>query len=103
MRLWAGVARSRCGSTRRERRLEPRSWEWRWKPMLKIDRDGRVLRLTLNRPEKRNALNGALCEQLAAAIASADADPGVGAILLTGAGKSFCSGMDLGEMLTPAA
>jgi enoyl-CoA hydratase/carnithine racemase len=71
--------------------------------MLDVSREGRVLRLTLNRPEKRNALNGALCEELAAAIGGADADAGVSAILLTGAGKSFCSGMDLGEMLTPAA
>ncbi len=71
--------------------------------MLQIEHQGRVLRLTLNRPEKRNALNGALCEQLAEAIGNGDMDAGVGAILLTGAGKSFCSGMDLGEMLTPAA
>src|ERR1022692_1593846 len=71
--------------------------------MLQVSREGRVLRVVLNRPEKRNALNGALCEELAAAIGSGDLDSGVGAILLTGAGKSFCSGMDLGEMLTPAA
>jgi enoyl-CoA hydratase/carnithine racemase len=70
--------------------------------MLRVDRDGRVLRLTLNRPEKRNALNGALCHELVAAIEAGDMDPGVGAILLSGAGKSFCAGMDLDEMLTPA-
>jgi enoyl-CoA hydratase/carnithine racemase len=70
--------------------------------MLQVSRDGRLLRLTLNRPEKRNALNGALCQELAAAIEGADNDPGVGAILLCGAGKSFSAGMDLDEMLTPA-
>jgi enoyl-CoA hydratase/carnithine racemase len=70
--------------------------------MLQVSRDGRLLRLTLNRPEKRNALNGALCQELVAAIDGADNDPGVGAILLCGAGKSFCAGMDLDEMLTPA-
>jgi enoyl-CoA hydratase/carnithine racemase len=69
--------------------------------MLEAIRDGRVLRLILNRPEKRNALNGALCAALADAVESAGED--VGAILLAGAGKSFCSGMDLDEMLTPAA
>ena len=70
--------------------------------MLQVSREGRVLRLTLNRPEKRNALNGALCRELVAAIEEGDRDPGVGAILLRGAGKSFCAGMDLDEMLTPA-
>jgi enoyl-CoA hydratase/carnithine racemase len=70
--------------------------------MLQANREGRVLRLTLNRPEKRNALNGALCRELVAAIEEGDRDPGVGAILIRGAGKSFCAGMDLDEMLTPA-
>src|SRR2546429_6279154 len=67
---------------------------------LAASREGRLLRLVLNRPEKRNALNGALCRELAAAIEKGDRDAGVGAILLSGAGKSFCSGMDLSEMLT---
>jgi enoyl-CoA hydratase/carnithine racemase len=71
--------------------------------MLKVSREGRLLRLVLDRPEKRNALNGALCQELAAAIEEAGQDSGVGAILLSGAGPSFCSGMDLSEMLTPAA
>jgi enoyl-CoA hydratase/carnithine racemase len=70
--------------------------------MLEAGREGRVLRLTLNRPERRNALNGALCRALVAAIEEGDRDPGVGAILIRGAGKSFCAGMDLDEMLTPA-
>jgi len=70
--------------------------------MLQASHEGRVLRLTLNRPEKRNALNGALCRELVAAIEEGDRDPGVGAILIRGAGKSFCAGMDLDEMLTPA-
>jgi enoyl-CoA hydratase/carnithine racemase len=70
--------------------------------MLQVSREGRVLRLTLSRPEKRNALNGALCKELVAAIEEGDRDPGVGAVLLRGGGKSFCAGMDLDEMLTPA-
>src|SRR5262249_51408681 len=69
---------------------------------ISASREGRLLRLVLNRPDKRNALNGALCQELVAAIEQGDRDPGVGAILLSGAGKSFCSGMDLSEMLTPA-
>jgi len=70
--------------------------------MLNVSRDGRVLRIELNRPEKRNALNGALCKALADAIEEGERDSGVGAIFLSGAGASFCAGMDLSEMLTPA-
>ncbi len=68
--------------------------------MLEIRQDGRLLRLTLNRPEKRNALNLALCHDLVNAMERAETDPGVGAILLIGNGKAFCSGMDLSEALT---
>ncbi len=67
---------------------------------LEVRRDGRVLRLQLNRPEKRNALNGALCRALAEAIEGGDRDPAVGAILLTASGSAFCSGMDLSETET---
>jgi enoyl-CoA hydratase/carnithine racemase len=66
---------------------------------LQISREGRVLRLAMNRPEKRNALNVELCHALAEAFAAAEADPGVGAVLLSGNGKSFCAGMDLNEVL----
>ena len=68
--------------------------------MLQSAREGRLLRLTLNRPEKRNALNLELCGELVEAIEAADADAGVGAILLSGNGKAFCAGMDLSEMTT---
>ena len=60
--------------------------------------DGRLLRLALNRPDKRNALNLELCRALVEALEAADRDPAVGAILLTGNGKSFCAGMDLHEI-----
>jgi enoyl-CoA hydratase/carnithine racemase len=69
--------------------------------LIQTDRDGSVLRLTLNRPEKRNALNAALCRELVEALESADADPAVHAVLLTAAGKSFCAGMDLAEIMDP--
>jgi enoyl-CoA hydratase/carnithine racemase len=68
--------------------------------MLDVGLDGRVLRLQLNRPEKRNALNGALCRALADAFEEGDRNPGVGAILLTASGPAFCSGMDLSETET---
>lgn len=68
---------------------------------LKIKSEGRVLHLEMNRPERRNALNVELCRELGAALGAAERDAGVGAILLSGAGKSFCAGMDLHEVLSP--
>jgi enoyl-CoA hydratase/carnithine racemase len=61
-------------------------------------REGRLLRLTLNRPNKRNALDAALCRALVSALEQAAADHAVGAILLTAHGTAFCAGMDLGEI-----
>jgi enoyl-CoA hydratase/carnithine racemase len=66
--------------------------------LLETNRQGRLLRLVLNRPEKRNALNAQLCRDLALALEHADRDPAVGAILLSGNGKHFCAGMDLSEV-----
>ncbi len=68
---------------------------------LQIEREGRILRLALNRPERRNALNLELCEALVEALEAAESDTGVGAVLLCGNGKSFCAGMDLHEVLSP--
>jgi len=67
---------------------------------LQISREGRVLHVVLNRPERRNALNMDLCTSLSATLASAETDPGIGAVLLSGNGKSFCAGMDLHEVLS---
>jgi enoyl-CoA hydratase/carnithine racemase len=61
-------------------------------------REGRLLHLTLNRPDKRNALDAALCRTLVTALEDAAADPAVGAILLTAQGRAFCAGMDLTEI-----
>src|SRR5438309_452356 len=68
--------------------------------VLQISKEGRLLRLALNRPEKRNALNAALCRDLTAALAEAQHDAEIGAILLTGNGKGFSAGMDLDEALS---
>jgi enoyl-CoA hydratase len=62
---------------------------------LRVERDGSVAILTLDRPEKRNALSIALRFALADALDAAVADDGVHAILLTGAGSAFCAGMDV--------
>ncbi len=61
-------------------------------------REGRLLRLTLNRPDKRNALDASLCRALVDAIEGAASDREVGAILLLANGKVFCAGMDLAEI-----
>ena len=68
-------------------------------PKLLISRDGRLLRLTLNRPEKRNALDMNLTRAILDALVSANNDESIGAVLLAGAGPVFCSGMDLDEIL----
>ena len=65
--------------------------------LLETERHGRVLRLTLNRPEKANALNADLCHELVDTIAHADRDVTIGAIVLCATGRSFCAGMDLEE------
>jgi enoyl-CoA hydratase/carnithine racemase len=63
------------------------------------ERRGRVLVLTLNRPEARNALSFELLGALVAALERAEGDPDVGAVVLTGAGdRSFCAGLDLREV-----
>lgn len=59
------------------------------------ERRGRVLVITMNRPEARNAINGELSTGLWAAIEELNADPTLTAAVLTGAGGAFCSGMDL--------
>jgi len=66
-------------------------------PDLLIDNDGAVRILTMNRPEKRNALNMALSQALLDALHEAERAPVVRAIVLTGAGPAFCAGADLSE------
>ena len=54
-----------------------------------------ILTLTLNRPDKLNAFNGPMMNELLAAFDAADADDDVRAIIVTGAGRAFCAGADL--------
>ncbi|HUA35504.1 MAG TPA: enoyl-CoA hydratase [Candidatus Binataceae bacterium] len=60
--------------------------------------DNHVLTLTLNRPEARNAMSGAMTSALAEQLAKAELDPAVKCIVLTGAGKGFCAGGDVKGM-----
>lgn len=63
--------------------------------LLTHDRDG-VRTLTLNRPERKNALDAALWVALADALRAAKREPDLRALVLTGAGGAFCSGADIG-------
>ncbi|MEM9047874.1 MAG: crotonase/enoyl-CoA hydratase family protein [Pseudomonadota bacterium] len=58
-------------------------------------KDGRIARITLNRPEVLNAIDAQMPGALAAAVARAEADPGIHVIVLSGAGRAFCAGYDL--------
>ncbi len=70
---------------------------------LKFERDGQVVTLTLNRPEKRNAISAPMIDDLVAALTSAEEDRSVRVVILTGAGKAFCAGMDLDALKTLAS
>ena len=60
--------------------------------------DGSVARITLNRPEKRNALNDAVIAGVRRGLKSASADKDVRVVVISGAGKDFCSGADLSAL-----
>ena len=70
-------------------------------PLL-VDRAGGALRLTLNRPDKRNALSAAMIDALHAALERADLDATVAVVVVRGAGTDFCAGADLAELLASA-
>ena len=60
-----------------------------------IERRGRVMVITLNRPDAMNAINGALSHGLLNAVRELDQDDSLTAGVITGNGRAFCSGMDL--------
>lgn len=62
---------------------------------VKVERDGTIVRIRMNRPEKRNAQNPTLINEMDAAFAAAGADPEVRVIVLSGEGPSFSAGHDL--------
>jgi enoyl-CoA hydratase/carnithine racemase len=66
--------------------------------VLKVERAQNYLTLTLNRPEKRNAINRAMIEALDSALASAAEDKEVRAVIIRGEGRGFCSGLDLRDI-----
>jgi len=62
---------------------------------LACDVHDRVLTITLNRPERRNTFTVQMADDLVEAFTQVNFDDGIGAVIVTGAGKSFCAGMDL--------
>ncbi len=66
-------------------------------PVVLTDRSGTELAITLNRPERHNAIDAHLRDELSAALAVAIADPTIETVRLDGRGPSFCSGGDLAE------
>lgn len=66
-------------------------------PLL-VERHDAVAVLTLNRPERRNALSSALLDELRRAVTTADADPTVAVVVLAAEGRGFCAGLDLDEL-----
>jgi len=68
-------------------------------PRVRVDVDDHVAVVTLNRPDKHNALDAAMFEGILAAAAEVAETPGVRAVVLHGDGKSFCSGLDVASFL----
>ncbi|WP_096283924.1 crotonase/enoyl-CoA hydratase family protein [Mycobacterium ahvazicum] len=64
-------------------------------PEVLTEQRGRILIITINRPKAKNAVNSAVANGLATAVDRLDAEPGLSVGILTGAGGSFCAGMDL--------
>ncbi|CNE42729.1 enoyl-CoA hydratase/carnithine racemase [Mycobacterium tuberculosis] len=67
-------------------------------PIVLVERQGAVATVSLNRPERRNALNYELISALHRTMADLGSDETVRAVVLTGSGKSFCAGLDLREL-----
>ena len=63
-----------------------------------VEVNGRVATVTINRPDKLNALNTTVQREMVEAVEALDVDPGVGAIIVTGSKKAFAAGADIAEM-----
>src|SRR5450631_2205368 len=96
----AGCVAANYGRTRRSlhgvrrRRLSGDPMEYK---TIHLAFDSGVATITLNRPEKRNAISHALLEELLAALDEIERSPAL-VVILTGAGKAFCAGIDLEEL-----
>jgi enoyl-CoA hydratase/carnithine racemase len=70
--------------------------------LVRVERDAGspagVVRITLARPEQRNAVSAAMLDELSAALGEAAVDPGARVVVLSGEGRDFCAGADIGEL-----
>lgn len=71
----------------------------KWDHVL-LDKKDKIATLTLNRPEKYNAFGGRMREEILEAVEDASMDSGVCVVIITGAGKAFCSGGDVDEFVS---
>ena len=65
---------------------------------VRVEREGRVVIVTIDRPEALNALNSQVLRELTDVMVPLDNDPGVGCFVLTGSAKAFAAGADIAEM-----
>jgi enoyl-CoA hydratase/carnithine racemase len=63
-----------------------------------LERDGHVATITMNRPERLNAISGPMLREMGRMLVDCDADRNVRVVVLTGAGRGFCSGLDLQDV-----
>jgi enoyl-CoA hydratase len=68
--------------------------------LLTVEREDKLATITLNRPQKRNALNTALRDEIRAALEELESDDAVSVAIITGAGPVFCAGFDTSEFTT---
>src|SRR5262249_37578716 len=96
---WRGPAwrRTSCGRSDAAARIRPTPERSRMPDAL-VERDGPMLIVTMNRPQRMNALTGAMLIRMYDAYVDASRDPAIRCILLTGAGGNFCAGADLRGM-----
>ena len=64
------------------------------------EKDGHIATITLNRPDRLNALGGSLSQDLDTALREAERDAGVRCVILTGAGRAFCAGLDVKDRMS---
>ncbi len=65
---------------------------------VRVEDVGAVRTITLDRPERRNAMTSGMQEELIAAMEDAAASPSCGVVIFTGSGEAFCAGLDLEQL-----
>ena len=66
--------------------------------LILVETDGAVATITLNDPDRRNAVTLAMCDEMSACLDELEADPEIKALIITGAPPAFCAGADLSHL-----